>query len=269
MERELGGMCIYVTGPCGDIVPKEEMPFRMPPADERPTGTERYFGPSDWHKEAVLGDCLRVAQEIGGNLASIILARLKGEARVSGESHSWVAAPRQPTSVRARSVSLTIPIRENYAASSATAMSVRHAETKRLLELQRSEGPGQTAPWEFRSLADRVQQLSLEAVDARSLPAGALQSRQVTLEMGLLQLGDIVLAGLPSEPCVGSSFRLRSNTMGERLWTVSLVNGWVGYLTDSFDTLAGGYESNRSPLPPNGLVQYDAQACKAIREMMG
>jgi hypothetical protein len=158
---------------------------------------------------------------------------------------------------------------EDYATSAAAATSAHDAETKRLLKLQRSQGAERTAPWEIRSLADRVQQLGVEALDIRSLPAGALQSGQVTLEMGLLQLGDIILAGLPSEPCVGSSFRLRANTLGERLWTVSLVNGWIGYLPGSFDCLTGGYEGARTPLPPDGLVQYDTQAGNAIREMMG
>jgi len=275
MERELGGMCIYLTGPCGDIVPKEEMTFNMPPAGARQAWTNQYFGPSDWHKEAVPGDCLRVAREIGENLASAVLARLKGEdrrpsnaSRAPREFRSWAEAPRQPSSVRARTVGLTVPIRENFAASMAEAMSAKAAETRRLLELQRGVGPRKATPWEIRSLADRVQQLGLEAVDIRSLPAGALQSRQATLEMGLLQIGDVILAGLPSEPCVGSSFRLRANTLGERLWTVSLVNGWMGYLTGSFDNLAGGYESGRTPMPPHGLAGYDAQACEAVRGMM-
>jgi len=273
-ERELGGMCIYLTGPCGDIVPKEEMQFRMPSAAERPGGTERNFGPSYWHKEAVLGDALRVAQGIGENLASAVLARLKGEARrkpkdASSKSRSWALAPWRPSVVRARTVGLTVPIRENYAASSAEAASAQGAQTRRLLELQRSAAANRIAPWEIRSLADRVQQLGLEALDIRCLPASALRSRQVTLEMGLLQLGDIILAGIPSEPCVGSSIRLRANTLGDRLWTVSLVNGWIGYLTGSFDCLAGGYESARTPLPPHGLAQYETQAYQAIREMMG
>jgi hypothetical protein len=275
MERELGGICIYLTGPCGDIVPKEEMQFSMPPAAERPAGAERYFGPSYWHKEAVVGERLRVAQNIGEGLASTVLARLKREAhqqrqkaRNLTESRFWATKPWRPSVVRARTFNLTVPIRENYAASAAAATSAQDAETKRLLELQRREGADQTAPWEFRSLADRVQQLSLEALDIRSFPDGVLQSRQVTLEMGLLQLGDIILAGLPSEPCVGSSIRLRANTLGDRLWTVSLANGWIGYLPGSFDCLAGGYEGVRTPLPPNGLVQYDTQACNAIREMI-
>ncbi|MFA5264262.1 MAG: hypothetical protein WC378_10580 [Opitutaceae bacterium] len=276
VEREFGGMCIYLTGPCGDIVPKEEMQFRMPPAAERPAGTERNFGPSYWHKEAVPGETLRVAQNIGENLASIILARLKGTpgrkskgAQASTESRSWATAPRHPSVVRMRTVNLTVPIRENYAASSAAAKSAQDAETERLRELQQGEGTNRATPWEIRSLADRVQQLGHEALDIRTLPAGALQSRQVTLEMGLLQLGDIILAGLPSEPLVGTSHRLRANTLGERLWTVTLVNGWIGYMPGSFDCVAGGYESARTPLPPNGLVQYDTQACNAIREMMG
>lgn len=275
MERGLGGMCIHLTGPCGDIVPKEEMPFRMPPAGIRQARKNLYFGPSDWHKEAVPGDCLRVAREIGNGLASAVLARLRGEAprppkgaRAPKESRSWAEAPRHPSLIRARTVSLTVPIRENFAASMAEAMSAKAAETQRLLQLQRGKGARKATPWEIRSLADRVQQLGLEAVDIRSLPAGALRSGQATLEMGLLQIGDIILAGLPSEPCVGSSFRLRANTIGERLWTVSLVNGWMGYLTGSFDNLAGGYESGRTPMPPHGLAAYDAQACKAVRGMM-
>lgn len=275
MERELGGMCIYLTGPCGDIVPKEEMQFSMPTPAERPAGMERNFGPSYWHKEAVPGESLRVAQSIGENLAATVLAWLKEgaprpsqEARASPASRSWATAPWNPSVVRARTVSLTVPIRENYAASSAAATSAQDAETRRLLEFQRSKGADRPAPWEFRSLADRVQQLGLEAFDIRALPAGALQSRQVTLEMGLLQLGDIILAGLPSEPCVGSSIRLRANTLGDKLWTVSLVNGWIGYLPGSFDCLSGGYESARTPLPPNGLVQYDTQASNAVQEMM-
>lgn len=275
VERELGGMCIYLTGPCGDIVPKEEMQFRMPPATERPAGAERYFGPSSWHKEAVVGERLRVAQNIGENLASTVLARLKGEAhqqpqkaQTSTESRSWATTPWQPSVVRARTFNLTVPIRENYAESAAAATSAQDAAARRLLELQRREQADRPAPWEYRSLADRVTQLGLEALDIRCFPAGALQSRQVTLEMGLLQLGDIILAGLPSEPCVGSSFRLRANTLGDRLWTVSQVNGWIGYLTGSFDCLAGGYEGVRTPLPPNGLVQYDTQACNAIRGML-
>jgi hypothetical protein len=276
VERKLGGMCIYLTGPCGDIVPKEEMAFKMPPAAERPAGTEGNLGPSYWHKEAVLGDSLRVAQGLGENIASAILARLTGKARqrlqgarASTESRSWAAEPRRPSSVRARTVRLTVPIRENYAASSAAAISAQDAENKRLLELQRSQEADQTAPWELRSFADRVQQLGLEAHDVRTLPAGALRKRQINLEMGLLQLGDIILAGLPSEPCVGSSVRLRANTLGDRVWTVAHVNGWIGYLPGEIDCLAGGYESARSPLPPNGLAQYDKQACNAVREMMG
>ncbi|MGA2017315.1 MAG: hypothetical protein ABSH26_10170 [Opitutaceae bacterium] len=276
VERELGGVCIYLTGPCGDIVPKEEMQFRMPPVGERPAGAERNFGPSYWHKEAVPGDGLRVAQDIGENLASAVVARLRRgarrqppDARISTKSRYWAVEPWQPPVVRAKTVSLTVPIRENYAASSAAAASAQDAETRRLLKLQRSEEADRTSPWEIRSLADRVQQLGLEALDIRCLPAGALRSGQVTLEMGLLQLGDIILAGIPSEPCVGSSIRLRANTLGDRLWTVSLVNGWIGYLAGSFDCLAGGYESARTPLPPNGLDQYDAQACEAIRGIMG
>lgn len=276
MERELGGMCIYLTGPCGDIVPKEEMQFRMPPATERPAGAESNFGPSFWHKEAVAGECLRVAQNIGESLAAAVLAGLKGEthqpppsARTLAVSRFWATAPWQPSVVRATTCNLTVPIREDYAASAAAARSAQDAGTKRLLELQRIESADRPAPWEYRSLADRVMQLGLEALDIRSLPPGALQSRQVTLEMGLLQLGDIILAGLPSEPCVGSSFRLRANTIGDRLWTVSLVNGWIGYLPASVDLLAGGYEGARTPLPPDGLVQYDTQARNAIRKMMG
>jgi hypothetical protein len=275
VERKLGGLCLYLTGPCGDIVPREEMRFRMPPASERPAGTERNFGPSYWHKEAVPGDGLRVARDIGEALASAVVARLRGPARrkprgsrASQGSRPWAIAPWQPPVMRAGTVSLTLPIRENYAASSAAATSARDAETRRLLDLQRSGRAGRTTPWEVRSLADRVQQLGLEALDIRCLPAGALRSRQVTLDMGLLRLGDLVLAGLPSEPCVGTSFRLRANTLGDRLWTVSLVNGWIGYLAGSFDCLSGGYESARTPLPPDGLAPYEAQACKAIREMM-
>jgi hypothetical protein len=275
VERELGGMCIYLTGPCGDIVPKEQMRFRMPPASKRPANTDGYFGPSYWHKEAVPGDSLRAAKDIGEDLASAVLAGLGGQAgrhppdaRGSKKSRPWAAAPWQAPVVRARTVSLTLPIRENYAVSSAEATSARDAATKRLLEPRRSGLADRTTPWEVRSLADRAQQLGLEALDIRSLPAGALRSRQVTLDMGLLQLGDLVLAGLPSEPCVGTSFRLRANTLGDRLWTVSLVNGWIGYLAGSLDCLTGGYESARTPLPPDGLAPYEAQACKAIREMM-
>lgn len=268
MERGLGGMCIYMTGPCGDIVPKEDMRFRMPSAAGRPAGAEAYFGPSYWHKEAVPGERLRVARDIGRNLASAVLARVRGQPRGSAKSGSWAAAPWQPSVVRARTVSLTVPIRGNYAQSSEAATSAQAAKTRRLLELQRGASTNRAAPWEFRSLADRAQQLGLEALDLRSLPAGARQSGRVTLEMGLLQLGDIIIAGLPSEPCVGSSFRLRANTLGERLWTVSLANGWIGYLPGSFDCLAGGYEGARTPLPPDGLARYESQACEAIRGMM-
>jgi hypothetical protein len=275
MERNLGGMCIYLTGPCGDIVPKEEMQFRMPPPVERPAGAERDFGPSAWHKEVAPGDALRVAQSIGENLASTILARLRGEsprpakkAKASTGPGSWAVAPWHPSTVRARTVSLTVPIRENFAKSSPEATAAHDAGIERLLELQQNDGAGRATLWEIRSLADRAQQLGLEALDIRSFPAGALQARQVTLEIGLLQLGNIILAGLPSEPCVGTSLRLRANTLGDRLWTVSQVNGWIGYLTGSFDCLAGGYESARTPMPPDGLAQYDTQACKAVREMM-
>jgi len=275
MERELGGMCIYLTGPCGDIVPKEDMQFRMPRAAERPAGAERYFGPSSWHKEAVVGERLRVAQKFGEDLASAILPWLHRKARqrpqgtrISTVHRSWARSPWQPSMVRARTINLTLPIRENYAEAVAAATSAQDAAARRLLELQRREQADRPAPWEYRYWADRVTQLGLEALDIRCFPPGALQSRQVTLEMGILQLGDIILAGLPSEPCVGSSLRLRANTLGDRLWTVSQTNGWIGYLPASFDCLAGGYEGVRTPLPPNGLVQYDTQACNAIRGMM-
>jgi hypothetical protein len=274
IERALGGTCIYLTGPCGDLVPKEEMGFRMPPAADRPAGAERDFGPSCWHKEVVPGDALRAAREIGESLASEVLACLRGEPRrgrqekqMSAGTSSWHSEPKQPFAVHARTVGLTVPIREDFAKSAEAAATAREVEIKRLLDLQKIGGTDRMHLWEMRSLADRVQQLGLEELDIRSLPPGALQAKQMTLDMGLLQLGDIVLVGLPSEPFFGSSVRLRANTIGDRLWTVSLVNGWVGYMAGSTDCLTGGYESNRTLMPPDGLARYDAQACQAIREM--
>jgi len=276
MERGLGGMCIYLTGPCGDIVPKEKMRFHLPPAAERPAETERYFGPSYWHKETIPGEALRAARKMGESLAAAVLAGLtKGtrqrspEARAGAGSPAWTTAPCRPSVVRCRTVKLTVPIREDYAASSAAATTAQEAATERLLELQRDGRRKRAAPWVIRSQADRIQQLSLEALDIRTLPARARRSRRLILEMGLLQLGDIVLVGLPSEPCLESSLHLRAHTLGHELWTVSLVNGWVGYLPGSFDCLAGGYEGVRTPLPPDGLVAYNTQACTAIRELTG
>jgi len=267
MERAIGGLCIYLTGPCGDISPKEEMRFRMLPAAARPPGAGRNLGPSFWHKEAAAGEALRAARKVGERLAATVLAGLTGKARgrLRG-SHRWVTAPREPSVIRARTVRLTVPIREDYAASSRQARAAREAAIRRLFKRQREN---RASAWELRALADRVQQLDLEALDLRVFPDGALKARRMNLDLGLLQLGDIVLAGLPSEPLLGSSLRLRAHTLGEKLWTVALVNGWVGYLPDSIDRLAGGYEGVRTPLSPNGLVAYDTQACHAIRALMG
>ncbi len=251
VERRLGGLCLYLTGPCGDISPKEEMRFRVLPAAERPAGLARYFGPSYWHKEAAPGEALRAAGRFGRRLAAAVLAGLTGE-------------PRRPSVVRARSVPLTVPVREDYTASPESARTAQQAATRRLRAWQRM---GKASPWELRALADRVQQLGLEAQDAGVFPEGALKTRRLEADLALLQIGDIVLAGLPSEPCVGTTFRLRAQTLGDKLWTVSLVNGWVGYLPDSFGRLTGGYEGVRTPLSPAGLAAYDTQACRAVREM--
>ena len=260
VERRLGGRCIYLTGPCGDLSPKEEMRFRLLPAAQRPAGVGWYFGPCYWHKAAEPGEALRAAQGMGEKLAAAIVARLVGCVR--GRPAGPRARATAPAVVCARSVPLTVPIRADYAASPGQARAAQAAATRRLFAWQQA---GCASPWELRALADHAHQLGLEVADVGVFPAGAIAARRVVAELGLLRLGDIVLAGLPGEPCVGTSLRLRANTLGEKLWTVSLVNGWFGYLPDSFGRLSGGYEGVRTPLPADGLLAYEAQAGRAIR----
>lgn len=248
VERAIGGNCIYMSGPCGDISPIEDMEFEYPPC----AGDEPYYGPNSRMKAAREGDHIKTARRIGESLADIALAAVK------------TSASETPAVLRHITCPLRIPLRRDMTSDPDALQTLCASEQAEFDELKKRRPPLR----ELRAKADRLNQLRHEAWTAGSLTEDEMQKGEATLDMAALRFNDCAIAGLPSEPFSCAALDLRANTIGSRLLIATLANGWIGYLPPPADMDMGGYECGMTSMRRDGLLEYNTQAYATIEELM-
>jgi hypothetical protein len=228
VRREVGGRLgcpvMYLTGACGDLVPKERLHFVVDPQRVEPLP---YAGPAWWllpHDEKEL---LGEIQHLGRAIAEAALGGLEGRPARAADRMAFATddfpCPLDPNLPKTR---------EERAAVQAALVAEYDAALRQGNPVR-----------ELRGLANRLNwcrwsgDLGFDATSPEERAAGEKE-----LPLAALALGSTVLVFMHSEVMVETTLELRRQHPDLDLWTMGLTNADVGYLPTSRMIDEGGYE---------------------------
>ncbi len=219
---------MFLSGTCGNTVPKDKVKFRMP---EKQKSKFPYMGPVWGLKpesdEKLLSETKRIGEEIGK--ASVSSLNTKTAERVDHFNF--------------HSSFVSLPLDPNLPASK--------SEIKRMKDILLEElnaSLNMKAPLrELRGLANRLNWLDWAgACGLRSLSQKERDEGVFHLPVTTIKLNDNVLVFMNSEISVETTLELRKQFPELNLFTVGLTGGTTGYLPTAEMIDKGGYEGRSS-----------------------
>ena len=73
---------------------------------------------------------------------------------------------------------------------------------------------------------------------------------KVNIWIQTIKIGDIIFQGLPVEPFMEFSHKIKSLNPNKKIFWSGYTNGWLGYLPTASAYEEGGYETRNTPLSP-------------------
>jgi hypothetical protein len=110
-------------------------------------------------------------------------------------------------------------------------------------------------------------QTRLDGIYALETVAMARYPDQVTVTVQAIRVGDLVIAAIPCEVFVEIGLELKAKSPAKPLFTISLANGYYGYLPTPEQHKLGGYETWRaksSYLEPEASTKIVAKLMKLL-----
>jgi hypothetical protein len=236
LEGELGGPCVFLLGPCANLVPKERVEYALDPG--RPPSPS-YFGPTSALVAVDDAELLRETDRIGREIGEAAVASLRR------------TRPRPLARAAFRTDPCAVPLDPLLPAS--------REEIQRMRAVLRDEHEsalrGGAPLRELRALANRMNWLDWAAPKGLAQLTSEQRARgEAVLPASALALGDQTLAFLHSEVAVETTLGLRAERPDAAAWTVSLTGGTIEYLPTAEMLDEAGYEGR------SALVRRDAEA---------
>jgi hypothetical protein len=237
MARETGGApCVFLNGPCADLVPKEKVRYVL---DEKGVPPLPYLGPTSAFFPESDAALLRETGRIGEELAEAALAGLRG------------AEARQVEGVRGATTLFGVPLDPALPATWEDLETVRRALAP---EFEAWRGAGGSVA-ELRRLANRLNWLEWAATKSlHSLTEEDRRRGEKPMPVSVVEIGDLRMVFMPSEIALATTLALREkqDEGGADLWTVSLTNGSLEYFPTAEILDEGGYEGRSSSARRDG-----------------
>ncbi len=229
LREALGGQALFLVGPCGDLVPKEYLEFRVDPAKTNIADTP--FGPAGNLSVVSDEELWSKVESEGRAMADAALSALKPD--------SFVPLTRLAGAYQG----MLMPLREDIPARKSG-----YEEAKKKAMTEYKQALGAKAPiGEIKKLAEVVNRAywMKDIVETwYELSDQDLSKRSTPYDLFALVLNDVYLAALPAETVMATTDYLRSNTYGERLITVTEGNADIGYIATREQFPFGSYEVN-------------------------
>lgn len=241
VEQVTGAPCLFAQGATGDVGP----------------------GPRGFR------DDLRALRALGGQVGceaarvalSLDIPAVRYEHKRVQESGAplslWKAIPveEEPPVVRARDVSLELPVAEQP--SPEAARNDVDAARRRLDELRSSGAPAGEV--EAATFVVKRATMALNRVEMYH----GRETADVT--MHLLRIGPVVFAGVEGEPFCGTGRRVKAASPFPATWFGGYTGGWAGYIPTPEAFPQGGYEVETSPFAAEAADELEAQVIAALR----
>ncbi|MCI8554507.1 MAG: hypothetical protein HFJ80_06125 [Clostridiales bacterium] len=210
LERDLGGISLYLNGPCGDL------------------STKKGFDGMDTYE-----DCSGEARRIGETIA----ARLED----CFERHHRPLA--HPDRCRAALFAIDLPMRDSIPYSKAEYPHLDQRTQESEERFQRAIEEGRPA-YEVKQLADERWRNGFDynfIEEKCGFTEEQLRAHVARVTVSVLQWGEYLFVGVPGESLVDMSLWLRSQFTGVKTIPVDQVNGYYGYMATARSLTLGGY----------------------------
>jgi len=222
VERNLGGVCLFLQGCAGNVGPGPEG-FGADVAAMRRIG------------ETLGAAAVQTALEIDGRSRTHRFSRVVESGAPLGV---WTSEARPgDETLAAACKTVALPLKELPPYREAKAAYERFAEE--LDELRRRRAPGE----EIRDATYKVKRARIAMYNAE-LYAGR---KEALIEAHFIRLGDAVLAGAPLEPFAETGMEIRRRSPFAHTFVGGYANGVIAYLPVAAAYGEGGYEAESSP----------------------
>jgi len=234
IERELGGLCVFLNGPCGDLAPVEHCDWTMVRGEP---GSPGPFSPRGYPTgEAATAE----AKREGEVLAHCVL-------RTPRLGEKPLALDRISCLVR----NVDLPLRETILDS---LDSVRDAVEEKRQGYERARSDGADLPLLKRLADEYLHYAYMPLVYEKYYYASVDEVRagRFACDLPRVELNDILIAGFPGEVCQDATFELRK-ALARPVITLTEINGDAGYMAPAREFPNGDYEVNCSIIDETGL----------------
>ncbi|MBP5230171.1 MAG: hypothetical protein ILO68_00420, partial [Clostridia bacterium] len=210
LEEELGGVSVYLNGPCADLSAKK-----------RWEGMDTY--------EASAADCRRLA----GMFKNRLLETYRTEAR----------DVRFDRPLKAETFEIELPVKEDFprCRKDLDDWEDRVAMARKAKEDAIEAGK---APAEIKRLIDdewRTTYFRHMVYSTGNFTDEELSSRRIRVHPAAIRFGDYLFVGVPGESLVDTTLWLRSQFTGVKTIPIDQVNGYYNYLATPRSMTLGGY----------------------------
>lgn len=242
VERNLGGLCLFLQGSAGNIGPGPEGFLDNLPA-------VRTIG-------SILGaEAVKLSLEIS---AASWEHRFVGIVESGASLGIWQSAKKAATpSFRQFHTRIELPLRQRTPLEEAARKYRELADELRQLQMSNADNEA------IRSVSYKVKRAFLDWDTSRKY-SGMTHS---SIEVQFLRLQDIVLIGAPLEPFVEIGLHIKANSPFRVTLFSGYANGHLGYLPIAGAYEEGGYEVETSPFA-QGAAEYFMAEIIAVLEAL-
>jgi len=238
MQEEIGGPCLFLLGPSGNLVPAERVRYFLDP--KRMNIADSPFGPTGALVAVDDNELLAEIDRIGHQIGEAAIVAL----------HS---APVHPVDkIRFFSEPFSVPLDPCLPSSPEEVERMKDILWPEVEALRRRGGPLR----ELRRLANRINWLTWtkSCLWEWYLPSDEERARgEIVFPISALALGQSIMTFSPAETTVENTLALREATPGIDLWVISLIGGSIAYFPTAEQIDEGGYEGRCT------LVRRDAE----------
>jgi hypothetical protein len=250
VQQRYGGICGYLSGPCGNLAPWEEGDWPEPEFSK-----DEFIPSTPWVPHRNPDACWGEVERIGSDIAEAILKVSPKQEITALNTFSFHRVP------------VVLPVRPDLLADSRQALELAQKRTEKFLHYRDHLDLPAIKKWVDEIYFLRCHQGCYE--EFHYLTPEEYRRRQIEVELPILRLNDLVFLGLPGEVFWQTPMLAAAAAKQRNLHFISLteINGDIGYIPTEEERAGGDYECGCSILDSGAEARLANVAQTLIHEI--